>query len=373
MKTACLRIAAGALVLSSSVHCSAPTAPVERVSDDGTSYVPAEQWRTASPAAIGLDPSRIRKLESNVASGRYGAVQGLVVVRFGYVALEQYVGWSRDQLHTMQSVSKSVTSLMFGIASNGGTSSDLQLDRPLVDILARYTPIANLDDRKRALTLRHLLSMRTNMDFWEHPYAGSPLEELNRSRGDWTRFVLDRPMLETPGTSWGYNSGAAIITCSVLRETTGESPVVFARRELFHPIGVTTATWYVSAFDSLPHCGGGLLLKPVDLARVGYLVLRHGRWGDRQVVPAAWIDASTGPVTTGPTVFFSGYGSGYGYFWWTFPTSRGGHDAGIIAASGSGDQWLFIIPSLDLVVAVVANTADVLGLLYDELLPAVMP
>jgi CubicO group peptidase (beta-lactamase class C family) len=352
--------------------CAAPTSGHDlQVPDKGQRYVPDLEWRTAEPFQVGLDSSRIVAMRADVAARRYGTIQGLVVVRYGFLAVEQYVGWSRDQPHTMQSVTKSVTSLLYGIQSHGGTSPSDQLDRKVVDVFGRYAPIANLDARKQALTIRHLLTMRTGMDFWEQPYPGSPLDQLNRSSGDWTRFILDRPMTAAPGSAWAYNSGAAILTCSVLREVSGQAPDAFADSALFAPLGITDKRWIKSPYDGLPHCGGGLYLRPVDLARIGYLVLRRGRWGTRQVVPAAWIDQSTRAVTRGAPVFYVDYGAGYGYFWWLFPRQRGGHDTGIIAASGAYGQWLFVVPALDLVVAIVANDGDGLDLLYNDLLPAV--
>jgi CubicO group peptidase (beta-lactamase class C family) len=353
------------------VGCNGPTGADPDPPDDGQDYVPGLEWRTAQPADVGLDANRIAAMRDRVAAGQYGNIQGVLVVRYGFLAVEQYVGWSRDQAHTMQSVTKSITSLLYGMQSGGGTSPADGLDKKVVDIFGRYAPIANLDQNKQALTMRHLLTMRTGMDFWEQPYEGSPLDQLNRSSGDWTRFILDRPMTGTPGTGWAYNSGAAILTCSVLREVSGQAPDAFARSALFGPLGITGEHWYTSPYDRLPHCGGGLFLRPVDLARIGYLVLRRGRWGDTQVVPSAWIDLSTRPVTRGAPVFFSDYGSGYGYFWWLFPIARGGDDSGIIAASGAYGQWLFVVPGRDLVAVVVANNGDGLGLLYDELLPAV--
>lgn len=366
-----------ALLLGLTIACArgdtGPSGPVELVPDDGRAYVPGVEWRTASPASLSLDAARVESMWRGVMAGRYGSIHGIVIVRFGYVAFERYNAWTRDQPHTMQSVTKSVTSLLYGIQSAGGTTPTSALDRPVLDVFTRYPSIANVDDRKRALTLRHLLTMRTSMDFFEQPYPGSPLDELNRSANDWTKFILDRGMTGRPGTAWAYNSGAAILLCSALREISGENPDAYARRELFAPIGVAGETWFRSPFDALPHCGGGLALKAVDLARIGYLVLRHGAWGDRQVVPRAWIDTSTHALTRGPPVFFSDFGSGYGYFWWLFPSRRGGTDEGIIAASGSGGQWLFVVPSLDLVVAIVAADGNGLDLLYDEILPAVKP
>jgi CubicO group peptidase (beta-lactamase class C family) len=356
------------------VACQSPTCAgqtvVAPVADSGAAYVPGATWRTAAPAAVGLDAARVDHLVASVDDGRYGAIDALVVVRYGWLAVEHYHGWAPGRAHTLQSVTKSVTSLLYGILREQQPEA-AALDRPVLDVLARYQPVANLDDRKRALTLRNLLTMRTGMDFWEQPYDGSPLQQLNGSSGDWMRFILDRPMVVQPGTRWAYNSGAAIAMCGVIREIAGEDPVAFARQELLDPLGVTGDTWFRSPFDGLPHCGGGLSLKPVDLARVGYLVLRRGRWGDRQVVPAAWVDSSTVAVSRGNEVYFSSYGSAYGAFWWLFPLRRGGTDASVVAASGSGGQWLFVIPELDLVVAVAASDGNGLDLLYDEVLPAV--
>lgn len=348
---------------------SGAQAPSEEL-DDGLDYVPGPEWRTARPADAGFEVDLLDRVRDGVASGRYGAMDGLLIVRHGYLVVEQYNGWPPTRVHTMQSVTKSVTSLLVGVLREQA-GAEAALERPVLDVFAER-PTANLDARKEALALEHLLMMRTGMDFWEQPYPGSPLDQLNRSGGDWTQFILDRPMAGEPGTRWAYNSGAAILMCAVIRELSDTPADQFARTELFEPIGVTGETWFRSPFDGLPHCGGGLSLKPVDLARIGYLVLRRGRWGERQVVPAEWIDASVQPLSRGSELIFASYNPGYGYYWWTFPRVRGGQGAEVIAASGAGGQWLFIVPALDLVVAIVASNGAGLDLLYD-LLPAVGP
>jgi CubicO group peptidase (beta-lactamase class C family) len=358
--------------------CAQATAPAQlpgarQVDDSGAAYWPAAAWRAASPAALGMDTTQLAAMTRDIAAGRYGTVDGVIVVRFGWLGLERYFGWDAGTAHTLQSVTKSVTSLLYGIATAGGTNDAGRLDRPVLDVFARYPAVANDDARKRALTMRDLLTMRTSMDFWEQPYPGSPLDVLNRSTGDWTKYILDRPMVGDPGTVWAYNSGAAILVGSAIREITGESPDAFARHALFAPLGIMGERWFRSPYDGLPHTGGGLYLRPLDLARIGYLVLRHGAWNGLQVVPRAWIDSSTRAVSQGAPVYFDQFGSGYGWFWWTFPTQRGGTGEGVIAASGSGGQWLFVVPSLDLVVAIVATNGHGLDLLYDGVLPAVNP
>jgi len=360
-----------ALLIVACRHSSVEGPGVTALPDSVANYFPGETWRRAAPAVVGFDATRISALESDVAGSRYGAIDALIVVRYGELVVEKYNNWSADRAHTMQSVSKSVTSLLVGILQSARPDGSASLDKRIVDIMRRYAPFANDDDRKDALTLRNLLMMRTSMDFWEQPYSGSPLDQLNRSTGDWTRFIVDRPMTGRPGGTWGYNSGAAILSCAIIRELSSQSADEFARRELFAPIGIGGETWFKSPFDGLPHCGGGLNLRPIDMARIGYLVLRHGRWNDRQIVRSGWIDSSTTRLSQGPELIFSSYNSGYGYFWWTFPTQRGGADAGVIAASGAGGQWIFIVPSLDLVVAIAATNSAGLDLLYDGILASI--
>jgi CubicO group peptidase (beta-lactamase class C family) len=361
------------LALASTACSQAPTSAVQvtQVSDSGATYFPAASWRTADPAAVGFDAARINAMKQKVSSGTYGSMHGVLIVRYGHLVTEHYTGWSAETPHTMQSVSKSVISLLYGMATAGISVDPFFLNRPALSVFGRYPSVEANDPRKQAMTMRDLLTMRTSMDYWEQPYAGSPHETLNQSRGDWTKFILDRPMNGTPGSTWYYNSGAAILVGSVIREITREQVHAYSRRELFDRIGATGQYWFLSPFDSLVHGGGGLYLKPRDLARIGYLVLRQGRWGATEVVPKVWIDSSTKSVTRGAPVFFSNYNAGYGRFWWIFPRTRGGSDEGVIAASGSGGQWLFIVPSLDLVVAIVAENGNGLDLFYNEILPAV--
>ncbi len=360
-----------AVTLAFVVSACGNTPPVDpqtgagALADSGAAYVPGGQWRTASAPRAGLDSVRIAALSRDLSAGRYGSIDAVLIVRYGYLVYERYNGWSPSTAHTLQSVTKSVTALLYGIAAQSG---GLELDRPVLNVFARYANVASVDERKRALTLRHLLSMRTSLDFWEQPYPGSPLDQLNRSADDWVKFVLDRPMTGEPGTTWAYNSGAPIVICGALREVRGEGVADFARRELFAPLGITNERWATSPFDALPHCGGGLFLKPTDLARIGYLVLRHGRWGERQIVPEAWITAAT--TAYSHDVLFTSYGSDYGYYWWLFPEQPGGADNNVITASGSGGQWLFVIPKFDLVVAIAASNGDGLGVLYNAIFPA---
>jgi len=324
-----------------------------------------------------VDEAAIAGLVARLRGGSLGAEHALVIVRKGYLITDEYfAGWTADSIHTEQSVTKSVTSLVTGIAIGRG---DLRgVEQPLIELLSRYAPIANLDERKRALTVRDVLTMRTGLDWNEDTYAGSPLEQLNNLQTDWLRFVVDWPMREQPGTRWQYNSGAVIALGGAIGIAAGVNTADYARTFLLRPIGITGDTWYRGFPDLLPHTGGGLLMSTRDLARVGYLVLRRGRWNATQVVPEAWIAESTRPVVM-PTYRLGGRTSSYGYLWWLYTLNGAQPDAStrdiVVAASGAMGQWLFVVPKYDLVVAINAGITSGpdpgLDMLFGTILPAV--
>jgi CubicO group peptidase (beta-lactamase class C family) len=371
-----VRFALFGCLLTASCRSSGPSAPVDQLGADAESYWPDASWRTARPAAVSIDENAINGLLTWLGSGSLGAEHAIVIVRKGYVIADAYfAGWTADSIHTEQSVTKSVTSLVTGIAIARGDVRGV--DQPLVELLGKYAPIANLDDRKRALTVRDVLTMRTGLDWNEDVYAGSPLERLNNLQTDWLRFVIDWPMREQPGTRWQYNSGGVIALGGAIGVASNMNTAEYARTHLLRPIGITTDKWYRGFPDLLPHTGGGLLLTTRDLARVGYLVLRNGKWNGTQVVPQAWLRESTRPLVT-PTYRLGDRTSSYGYLWWLYTLTGGTPDANtadlVIAASGAMGQWLFVVPRYDLVVAINAGITSgpdpALDMLFGTILPA---
>jgi CubicO group peptidase (beta-lactamase class C family) len=367
-------------VLLAVLACSGTSGPGETPvdTDDGLTYFPASAWRTANARDVGMQQQKIDEISSRIRSGQLGDVDGLVVVRRGYVILEQYAnGSSATHVHEMQSVTKSVTSLIMGIAVDQGEISSVT--GKALAWFPEYPAFANPDPRKNDITLKQLLSMTSGLDFYEAPYAGSPLQQLNDSGGDWLRIIFDQPMNATPGERWQYNSGGVISLGGVIYNATGLSADVFARQHLFDPLGIGTTYWFKGNPNGLPHMAGGLGMRTSDLARLGYLVLRKGKWGDRQVVSEAWLRESTAHHVRNPRTFGS-HPTDYGYLWWLLPLDNragGEWDSDIITASGAKGQWLFIIPRHDIVVAATSSAAGFTGfldpveLLYNYVLPAV--
>ena len=149
------------------------------------------------------------------------------------------------------------------------------------------------------------------------------------------------------GTGYFYNTGALTLMSAIVRKAVGRPLDEFARATLFEPMGITAVEWIRVKGDS--DAGGGLRMRPRDMAKIGQLVLAGGRWSDRQIVSKAWIDASTTPriEATGP--YF------YGYLWWLGRSLHNGREVHWAGALGRGGQSIRIVPELDLVVVVTAG------------------
>jgi CubicO group peptidase (beta-lactamase class C family) len=350
-------------VLSGRAHAQAPA-----------DYFPTSSWRTSAPQDQQLNKKVLKRLVKRIRRSEISGIDSLLIARNGYLVTEEYFhGWGPDDLHTLQSDSKSVTSLLLGIALGQGKISSV--DQEVLPFFPEYRKIRNVDDRKSAMTLQDLLTMRTGFDWSEDPYEGSPLFQLNNCQCDWLKFVLDWPMRETPGTRFEYNSGGVILLAGVIRNAAGINTDTFAQRYLFDPLGITQVRWYYGEPDNLPHTGGGLNLRPRDMAKIGYLMLRGGRWESQQVVSADWVRASTARSVTRPRTF-AGRSVDYGYLWWLLSMNG---DAGpdyddIYAASGAQGQWIFVIPKYDMVVVSTGSTPyfdQAVDFLYTDILPAV--
>jgi CubicO group peptidase (beta-lactamase class C family) len=363
-----LRIAttmAFTIVMVPACGTSHPTAP--EASGALTPVALADDWPIATPAEAGLDVARMTDLVQRLRAGGYGRIASLLVVRDGWLVVEEYFnGWSVGASHTLQSVTKSVTALLTGIAVQSG---QLALDDRVTRYFPQYEPIPE-DSRKRAITVGDLLTMRSGLDWDESIYAGSPLRRLNECQCDWLRFVLDWPTRDMPGTRWEYISGNTILLGGLVGAATGRRLDLFAAAALFAPLQITGDVWVRGLPDGLPHAGGGLSLRPRDMAKLGALVLDEGRWRGQTVVRADWIGLITSRVTRGVRTW-AGHSFDYGYGWWL--TSDGGRD--IIAAAGAMGQWILVVPSAGLVVVATADddgrwTAPV-EFLSSHLLPGV--
>jgi len=363
--------------------------------------VAAAEWPQSTPAAEGVDAAALAALDAEIAAGKHGNIDGLLLIRHGKVVFERryardYVAQNPEparashpynyydprwhpwyhgnpELHTMQSVSKSVLAVLYGIAQQQGRLPPL--DTPALALLKKRR-IADPDGRKAAITLRDLLTMRSGIAWDEDtvPYT-DPRNDCAamEASGDWVQFVLDKPMAAAPGSTWVYNSGVTMLLAELLEELIGRPLAEFAEAELFKPLGIEAHYWKLTP-TGLPDAEGGLYLAPRDLAKVARLYLDEGRVDARQLLPRDWVRESLSPANPSTYPEDAVWGkAGYGYQWWVYGDYLGQPAWG---GSGYGGQVPVAVPGLDLIVVITSwniygPATEPLTLVRERILPAV--
>jgi CubicO group peptidase (beta-lactamase class C family) len=335
---------------------------------------PIKGWARSTPAEQNLNPDILKELIELIREGRrYPDQHSLLIVRNGYLVVEEYFnGYSADKIHMLQSVSKSFTSAVMGIAIHQGWIKGV--NEKVLDFFKDVRDIKNMDNRKKSMRLKDLLTMRSGTDYHEG-YSTSPHSQLNKLDRGWDRFYLNRPMVCKPGTRFLYDSGGVILMSAMLKNRCGKHVDQFAEKYLFAPLGIKKYRWFKNR-ESHPHTGGGLHLRPQDMAKFGLLYLRNGRWGDKHVVPLEWVKESFKKH-----VKFTGRRSrretGYGYLWWIQkPDPEGSGKHNIYSARGAYGQFIFVIPEHSMVVVVTGKTRGAgfkraIDFLYSHILPSV--
>jgi CubicO group peptidase (beta-lactamase class C family) len=318
---------------------SARTAPVR--GDDG--------WETASPVEAGVDPELIDQMVARIADGTYKNIHSVVLVKDGRLVVDEYFAgrdgegkdhsYDRETLHSLQSVTKSVNSILVGIALDQHLLQGE--DQKISPLFPEYAGIF-AEAAKDGLRLKHFLSMTGGFAWTESgvPYTDPRNDAYVMNRNaDPFRYVLEKPLTESPGRKFLYHTGLSVLLGEIVRRASGQEVDVFAEKNLFEPLGITD--WYWARLRSgAVHTGGGLWLQPRDMAKIGALYLNGGRWNGKQIVSEGWVRKST----TQQAPF-----RGYGYQWWLH-TFRG-RDRAIdaFAAQGLGGQFIFVFPDRRLV------------------------
>ncbi|NSX55819.1 serine hydrolase [Sulfitobacter sp. 1151] len=247
-------------------------------------------------------------------------------------------------LHDLRSVSKSITSLLYGIALDQGKVP--APDTPLLTAFSQYSDLTN-DPKRASWTVSHALNMMLGTDWNETiPYDNPANSEIAMERApDRYRFILSRPIIADPGTRWNYNGGCTALIAYLIEQGTGQSLDEFTKQHLFSPLGITQFEWN-RGDDGVISAASGLRMTAPDLARIGQMILANGRWNDRQVVPEQWIKACQTPQATLPS------GMRYANQWYLSRQPAVAPDTArhsMMSAHGNGGQRLMIFPDLDLV------------------------
>jgi CubicO group peptidase (beta-lactamase class C family) len=345
-------------------------------------------WSTASLADVGMDPDILADLMNRLYRHPAHLVHSLLIVKDGSLVFEEYFDgrdvdlfdpdllggdtlnlvarhFDRDVLHHCASVTKSVTSLLVGIAVDQGTVPSIEA--PLFSFFPEYARLRSRE--KDRITLHDALAMASGLRYDEEsrPIADARNDAHRLFFSDEPiAFTLGRDLMDDPGYAYHYNTGTTVLLGEIIRRSTGMSVDSFAEEHLFGPLGITRYRWAPLQGDpAILHAGGGLYLRPRDMAKIGQLMLRNGVWDGHRVVSSGWVRSSTTPQVR---ISAGGNFRSYGFQW---KIGRfGAHDA--YWAAGWGGQYIVVIPDLDLVFVQTAGrySGEDVAPLYDEIIEA---
>ena len=383
------------LSVDSEQHSTPKEALFDRntVTPAGETTWPTKGWPTASPASVGVNEQALLLLDKDLASGKYSQMWDSFAVfrcgkkvfehtyphdyakiygkeagergpynerltgRYNYFDPYWHPYYHGTDLHTMQSVSKTVTATIIGAAIQRGDFK-AGLDTP---VLKYFDPskVKNVDDRKHRMTLRDLLTMSSGLDWNDDGFdTGDPQNDtsLMEASDDWVQYTIDKPMAAEPGKVWNYSSGATELLAHIFQKETGQDIDDYGQKYLFAPLGIRHE-WkrtYLGVVDT----EGGLYLNGSDLAKIGYLYLNDGVWDSQRILSTEWVKESLTPYfqTDEPQIAGNkvvGYVTfNYGFKWWLYKLPDASEY--VWMARGFGGQHLEVFPLENLIVTLTA-------------------
>ena len=328
-----------------------------KLQEQAPDYWPTSGWRTSLPETQGLSSQKLQEMEEYMASENIGGyIDSLLIVRNGYLVYESYPSRIYDVniRHHIFSCTKVFTSTLIGVAIEDGYIGGL--DDYILDYFPNNT-FANMDSRKEAITIKDLLTMTSgiawidNVDYYQMAF------NLN-----WVKYVLDQPMVHQPGEVWNYNSGGSHVLSAILDKQTPNGTFDYAKTRIFDPLNITNYSWNLDR-QGIPNGATLLHLTPRDMAKFGFLYLNNGTWNGTQLIPTSWIAEATASLIG--VEFDQGHGSGYGYKWWIYDWLNA------YTARGSYEQYIVVIPDLNIAVVSTGNTDyQFVRLLVDFIIPS---
>ncbi|MCD4741001.1 MAG: beta-lactamase family protein [Desulfobacteraceae bacterium] len=352
-------------------------------------YWPTNGWRSSTPEEQGMDSGKLADMLEYINEKKL-TIDSVTIIRNGYIVTDAYLNplLKFDKKHIIHSCTKSIMSALIGIAIDKGYVKDIQ--QPVIGFFPDKK-FANMDERKKAITIEHLLTMshgiRTQDSFL---YKWKGFMKMHKSN-DWVKFILDQPMDAMPGERFDYSNMSSFLLSAIIHKQTKTSTLSFARKHLFEPLGITDIKWSKN-LNGIHKGWGEMWLTPRDMAKIGWLYLNKGVWEDKQIVPKKWVEDSTKKIKfpksfrkvydeDGDLMIFKSIwartlynyfweiSDGYGYQWWI-------DDAGIYSTIGYGGQYIMVVPEKNMVVVFTsvlkkANFSKPGVILKDYIIPSV--
>lgn len=307
-----------------------------------------------TPRVSYLDENRLLQLDNSIKKGKYGDIHSLIIIRNDLIVYENYYnGYHKDDLHKLGSATQSVISGAMGALML--QNNNVSLKEKLIDLLPGYKQYFDNVPQKDKIEIRHLLTNTSGL-WWDEVSAPFGDEQNDAYAmtltSDWVATILSTPMIREPGDEFNYNSGNSILLAPTIEALSGMEVENFVHQYMFEPLGITEWSW-----DKIPggqiNTAWGLHLRPIDMAKIGYLSLKNGLWNGNEIFDTQWAGRST-RSRIGASILYN-----YGYLWWQFSNyhhvARGINLNDIYFAWGDEGQFIFVIPHLDMVVVTTAG------------------
>ncbi len=345
---------------------------------------------------VNIDSVLIEKAVNRIYAGRYKEIHSMLIFKDNKLVLEEYftghgykwdaakhhdelVTWDRTMLHDVKSVTKSITSTCIGIAIDHSFIESVH--QSIFDYLPEHQHLNT--GGKDKITIEHLLTMTSGLEWDEW---GAPLSSTdNDIIGLWFHCddqitcILERPLVDEPGTSFTYSGGNMIVLGEIIKNATKMNIDEFSRKYLFEPLGIASSNWTVRYENGVIEAAGSLEITPRAMAKIGVTFLNKGVWNGKQIISEQWVDksATSFPGNHGINVPGEDSGrNGYSYSWWIRTFSNSGKRINMYSAMGWGGQYIMVFPELNTVVVFTGGTytskVRVFNILEEHVIPAIV-
>ena len=345
---------------------------------------------------VGIDLELIQEAVNRINRGKYREVHSILVFKDDKLVLEEYfeghryqwdgpnhhgelVTWNRSMLHDIKSDTKSITSICIGIAIDHGFIESVH--QSIFDYLPEHQHLNT--DGKDEITIEHLLTMTSGLEWdeWSAPLSSRDNDIIEiwfqdaEEGKDPLTFILEKPLVDEPGTSFTYSGGNTIVLGEIIRNATNMYIDEFSTKYLFEPLGIDASNWTVRYTNGVIEAAGSLEIRPRAMVKIGVTFLNDGIWNGEQIVSGEWVEKSATPYADNKGIDIPGTDKrnvGYSYSWWTkeYPESD------MFSAGGWGGQNIFVFPDLNTVVVTTGGTytrsTRTMSLLERYIMPALI-
>jgi CubicO group peptidase (beta-lactamase class C family) len=330
-----------------------------RFTHSSITYFPDIEWASTTPEEQAMNSSVLDEMIQHIED-LSAPMRGLIVTRNGYIVKESHWAYYTNRsTHHIFSCTKSFTGTLVGIAIKEGFIDNV--GQRVIDFFPGMT-IENLDSRKEAMTLEHVLTMTTGLDWneWNNSYA-DPTNMYNQMFGSPNpiQFFLDLPMVHEPGEQWMYTTGASHLLSAIIQETTGMTTREFAEEYLFDPLNITIGTWNVDV-QGINNGGTQLYVTTRAMAKLGLLYLNNGTWDGEEILPEDWVYQASSPHAN------IAQDMDYGYQWWIDTPD------GMYHAVGSEGQYIYVVPEYNVVFSITARADEEGEDIYEDILQYIL-